>query len=84
MREKALILVDIQNDYFPGGSWTLENADAAAENASRVLENARNAGDLIVHVRHENPNPQAPFFVPGTEGAEIHERVSPQGHCHTQ
>ena len=79
MTKKALILVDIQNDYFPGGSWTLENADAAAENASRVLENARNAGDLIVHVRHENPNPQAPFFVPGTEGAEIHERVSPQG-----
>ena len=77
MSKRALILVDMQNDYFPNGSWTLENIDAAADKAAQILQHARTAGDLVVHVRHENPNPNAPFFVPGTSGAEINDLVSP-------
>ncbi len=78
MSKRALIIVDIQNDYFPGGKWTLENMDAAAANARRVLEASRAASDVVVHVRHENPTAEAPFFVKGTEGAEINEQVRPQ------
>jgi nicotinamidase-related amidase len=77
MSKRALLVIDIQNDYFPGGRWTLSNIDAAADNAVRVISAARAAGDLVVHVRHENPAADAPFFVAGSKGAEIHEKVLP-------
>jgi nicotinamidase-related amidase len=75
MPKRALVLIDIQNDYFPGGKWALSGIDAAAENAARVLAAARAAGDLVVHVRHEFPTADAPFFAPGSDGAKIHPKV---------
>jgi len=75
MPKRALVLIDIQNDYFPGGKWTLAGIDAAADNAARVLAAARAAGDVVVHVRHEFRAADAPFFTPGTDGAKIHPKV---------
>lgn len=72
---RALIVVDIQNDYFPGGKWTLSGVDAAADNAARLIEAARASGDLVVHIRHEFASEDAPFFAPGSEGAQIHPKV---------
>lgn len=77
MTKKALIVIDLQNDYFPGGKWTCEGIEAAAANAARVIEAARRAGDLVVHVRHEFAGDDAPFFAPGSPGAEIHQSVRP-------
>ncbi|MDF0731512.1 cysteine hydrolase family protein [Pseudomonas entomophila] len=77
MSKQALILIDIQNDYFPGGKWTLDHAHAAADNAARLLGAARERGDLVVHVRHEFASADAPFFAPGSEGAAIHAKVTP-------
>lgn len=77
MSKRALLVIDIQNDYFPGGKWTLSNIDVAADNAARIVRAARSAGDLVVHVRHENLAAEAPFFVAGSKGAEIHEKVLP-------
>ena len=75
MPKRALVLIDIQNDYFPGGKWTLNGIESAADNAARVLAAARAAGDLVVHVRHEFPTADAPFFAPGSSGAQIHPKV---------
>ena len=75
MTKRALVVVDIQNDYFPGGKWTLSGAEAAADNAARLLDAARAAGDLVVHIRHEFPTADAPFFTPGSEGAKIHPKA---------
>lgn len=75
MTHTALIVVDIQNDYFSGGKWELNATDAAADNAARVIEAARERGDLVVHIRHETLAPDAPFFVPGSDGAQLHEKV---------
>ena len=75
MPKRALVLIDIQNDYFPGGKWTLSGIDTAADNAAKVLAVARAAGDLVVHVRHEFPSADAPFFTPSSPGAEIHPKV---------
>ena len=77
MTKKALIVIDIQNDYFPGGKWTLEGINEAAANAAQLIAAARKAGDLVVHVRHEFPTSDAPFFAPGTQGAETHPKVLP-------
>jgi nicotinamidase-related amidase len=75
MPKRALVLIDIQKDYFPGGKCTLSGIEEAADNAARVLEAARSAGDLVVHVRHEFATADAPFFAPGTDGASIHPLV---------
>jgi nicotinamidase-related amidase len=77
MSKTALLLVDIQNDYFPGGDWELHAMEQAAENAASLLAAAREAGQMVVHIRHENPSPEAPFFRPGSRGAEIHSAVAP-------
>ena len=74
MSSTALIVVDIQNDYFPGGKWPLVGADAAADNAVKVIQAARDAGDLVVFIRHES-GADAPFFTPGSEGARLHPKV---------
>jgi nicotinamidase-related amidase len=74
----ALIIVDIQNDYFPGGRMTLHNIHRAAHNAAKLLEHFRNTGQLILHIQHTWEDPSAPFFVAGTSGAEIHESVAPR------
>jgi nicotinamidase-related amidase len=79
MPKRALVLIDIQNDYFPGGRWALAGIDDAADNATKLLAAARKAGDLVVHVRHEFPTADAPFFAPGSAGAQIHPKVSTAG-----
>lgn len=76
MTKQALIVVDIQNDYFPGGKWILDGVDAAADNAARIIEAARQSGDLVVHIRHETLAEDAPFFVPGTDGSQLHAKAN--------
>lgn len=78
MSKRALILIDIQNDYFAGGKWPLVDMDTAASNAARVLAAARAAGDRVIHVRHEFESDDAPFFAPDSEGARLHASVLPQ------
>ena len=77
MSKRALIVIDLQNDYFPGGKWTLDKIETAADNAARVIAAARDRGELVVHVRHEFPDADAPFFAAGSAGAEIHPKLQP-------
>jgi nicotinamidase-related amidase len=74
----ALLLVDLQNDYFPGGAMELEGADAAVSRCSQLLEAFRSRGLPRVHVRHVSTRAGATFFVPGTRGVEIHSAVAPR------
>ena len=78
MADPALVVIDIQNDYFPGGKMALEEPDAAASNAARVLAQFRSRNWPVFHVRHLSVRPGATFFIPGTAGAEIHEQVRPR------
>lgn len=74
----ALIIVDIQNDYFPKGKMGLSNPESAAANAAKVLDWFRqNHKDNIFHIQHIASDPALGFFLPDTEGAEIHESVQP-------
>ncbi|MBC2693498.1 MULTISPECIES: cysteine hydrolase family protein [Pseudomonas] len=75
MAKQALIVVDIQNDYFPQGKWPLVGADAAADNAVKLLQAFREAGHPVVHIRHEFTSSDAPFFTPGSDGAKLHPKV---------
>jgi nicotinamidase-related amidase len=78
MDETALLLVDIQNDYFPGGKMTLEGIATASVNASRLLIRFREKKLPIFHIRHLSIRPGAAFFLPGTPGCEIHPSVAPR------
>ncbi|MBP1914402.1 cysteine hydrolase family protein [Lederbergia galactosidilytica] len=78
---QALIIVDIQNDYFSNGKMELVNPDKAAANAAKVIDWFRqNNKDNIFHVQHIAGSPELGFFLPNTKGAEIHETVLPLEH----
>lgn len=76
--KQGLILVDIQNDYFPSGSFELVGAEQAAKNAQKLLQKFRDEQSPIFHVQHISKQPGATFFLPDTKGSEIHESVAPQ------
>ena len=75
----ALVIIDIQNDYFPGGAMQLEGADAAGAKAAALLAKFRKEAVPVIHVRHLSARPGSTFFLPGTKGAEIHESLRPLG-----
>jgi nicotinamidase-related amidase len=77
MADAALLIIDIQNDYFPGGAMELEGSDAASARAAQVLEKFRREGGPVFHVRHLSVRPGSTFFLPGTPGVEIHAAVKP-------
>ena len=75
---RALLVIDIQRDYFPGGGYPLVAPEAAAERAARLLEHFRATGESVLHLQHVWDDPDATFMRPGTDGVEIHEAVAPR------
>jgi len=75
--KRALLLVDIQNDYFAGGAMPLVGMETAAGKARGRLELFRDRSEPVCHVQHFSKRPGAPFFLPGTAGVEIHPAVEP-------
>lgn len=73
----GLLIIDIQNDYFEGGTMTLVGSEEASENAKLILERFRAQGLPVIHIQHIATRPSATFFQPNTTGAEIHENVMP-------
>jgi nicotinamidase-related amidase len=74
----ALIIVDLQNDYFPDGKMALVGMEEAAKKAHHALELFRARNLPIFHIQHISNRAGATFFLPETRGVEIHERVAPQ------
>jgi nicotinamidase-related amidase len=72
----ALLLIDIQNDYFPGGKMELEGVNEAAIMAGELLQCFREHDMPHVHIQHVSTRPGATFFLPGTEGTNIHDKVA--------
>jgi nicotinamidase-related amidase len=73
----ALLVIDIQNDYFPNGSMELHHSVEAGLKAKQLLQDFRTAHALVIHVRHIAIKPTATFFIKNTIGAEIHPSVQP-------
>jgi nicotinamidase-related amidase len=73
----ALVVIDIQNDYFPAGRMELAGSEVAAACAARLINAFRQAQWPVVHVRHISTRAGAGFFLPDTPGAEIHPSVTP-------
>jgi nicotinamidase-related amidase len=88
MSKKALIVIDIQNDYFENGAIELVNPIEASLKARKVIDFFREHNLPIAHIQHLSADPSMPIFIPETFGSEIHENVKPlegekviQKHC---
>jgi nicotinamidase-related amidase len=73
----SLLIIDIQNDYFPGGTNCLVDSEAAVVNVRKILDKFRSDHKPVIHIQHIATKPSATFFLPNTLGAEIHEMVKP-------
>ena len=71
----ALLLIDIQKDYFPGGKMELVKPLEAAKNANMLLQCFRDHKQKTVHIQHVALKPDATFFISGTNGTDIHDAV---------
>ncbi|KRG69278.1 Isochorismatase [Stenotrophomonas terrae] len=79
MSKRAIIVVDLQNEYLATGKLPLVGIDAATANAVRVIADARTKGVPVLHVRHESASSDAPIFVPDSDGVRIMAAVAPIG-----
>ncbi|HDX9580511.1 TPA: cysteine hydrolase [Bacillus pseudomycoides] len=73
----GLVLIDIQNDYFPGGRCELHESLRAVENARKVLDFFRKTNLPVFHVQHISVKEGSTFFLPHTEGVKMHPYVEP-------
>ena len=73
----ALVIIDMQNDYFSGGNMELSGIDVAAENSKRLLLFHRKTNNPVYHIQHFSIQKGAAFFVPNTTGVEINALLNP-------
>ena len=72
----ALLIIDVQNDYFPNGNCELFQSELALKEVKR-LQNFFRKKELPVYFIQHISDKQASFFVPDSFGAEIHNEISP-------
>ncbi len=71
----VLLVIDVQNDYFPGGKLPLWNTEATLENIERAIGSARAKQIPVVLIQQFTDSKVSPMFNAGTAGAEIHPRI---------
>ena len=75
--KEALLIIDVQNDYFSGGANELVRPYEAEKRIQELIADSRANGRPIIYIMHFNP-PDDSFFLEGTKGAEISERIRPE------
>ena len=75
--KEALLIIDVQNDYFPGGANELHNPCKAERRIQELIMESRAIRRPIVYIQHINP-PDDTFFLEGTPGVEISDRIRPE------
>jgi nicotinamidase-related amidase len=77
MADKALVVIDVQNDYFPGGKFPLWNTEAAAAKCVQLIGWAKSRNIPVVLVQHvaDDGSGTAPFFNGGSIGVQIHDSI---------
>ena len=77
MSKQALIVIDLQNDYFPEGKFPLWNTESTLVNVETAIAKAQAKKIPVIHVQHvaDASKGIAPFFNEGTTGVEIHPRI---------
>ncbi|WP_287879263.1 cysteine hydrolase family protein [Aquitalea sp.] len=73
----ALIVIDLQNDYFPSGKYPLWHTETVLDNCVAAIARAQVLGMPVILVQHvaDSSKGLAPFFNAGSEGVAIHPRI---------
>ena len=74
MSKTALLVIDVQNDYFPQGKMELFCAEQALKQINRLEDTFIENGQPIIYIQHIAQQPNATFFEAGTEGVDLHSR----------
>jgi len=74
----GLVLIDIQNDYFPGGAMELVEMESASAQSALLLDAFRGQGAPTYHIQHFSVQSGATFFVPDSPGVELHPSIAPR------
>lgn len=84
-KKRALLIVDVQNDFCPGGTLAVERGDEVVEPLNRLARTFLSRGDVVVKSRDWHPEVTKHFkdyggtwpvhCVQGTKGAEFHSRL---------
>ena len=73
---QALIVIDVQNDYFPGGKLPLWNAEKTLEHIVNAIHHAQKQDIPVVLVQHVADQAKgAGFFMARTDGVAIHPDI---------
>jgi len=75
---KALIVIDLQNDYFKGGKMELVNSELALKEANIAIKIAREKGYKIYFIQHIATKKDASFFLPNSYGVKLHKNLDIQ------
>jgi nicotinamidase-related amidase len=73
----ALLLIEIQNDYFPNGRMPIEKSTYVAAKGKQLLQAYRAREWPVIHVQHISTRPNDTYFLPCTKGAEFHPDFQP-------
>jgi len=76
-KRAALVLVDLQNDYFSGGRFELDNINLASKQAGQLLTHFRKNDMPVIHIQHVFKDNKAPFFTANSVGVDIESSVQP-------
>ena len=72
--KKALIVIDLQQDYFPEGKFPLWNSEKTLKNIEKAVAKANSLNMPVILIRHIADG-KAGFFNEGTDGADIHPEL---------
>jgi nicotinamidase-related amidase len=78
---RALLVIDVQNEYFPGGALPITHPVGHLTQILKAMDEADRAQVPVVVVRHSFNDPQKPFFQPGTPGWELHPEIAARPHA---
>jgi nicotinamidase-related amidase len=77
MTKQALIVIDIQNDYFAEGNYPLYQTEVTTKKALKAMAAANEKNIPIIHIQHlVSPElGEGLFFYEDSEGAKIHQDI---------
>lgn len=75
--KRALLVIDVQNDYFADGKFPLWNAEATLDRIEAAIRKADAQGVAVIIIQHiaDPAHGISPFFNQGSSGAEVHPRI---------
>jgi len=73
----ALIVIDIQKDYFPAGLNEMSGSEKAVIKAKNVIDYFRKKGIEVILIKHISESADAKYFKPDTIGIEFHPLAVP-------